>query len=376
MPGLVRAYARSMVGALHEVELLRVRLPLVSPFRTAHNATAVKEALLVRVTTDAGIGWGECTALSTPEYDGETIDSARRALRDQLLPRAFAGVAFDDVPGARAARAALECALLDAQLRADGRSLSDWLGGGDATVTAGVAVGMVDDGDEFRRVLRGYVEAGYRRVKCKIQPGHDTDVLRAARVEVGPDVTLAADANGSYGIDDARRLFREIDDLALQCVEQPCAPDALAEHAALIGEVRTPICLDETITGIDAAHAAIDAHAADVIAIKVGRLGLVGAQRVLDACGAHGIGALAGGMLETGIGRAALLALAAQPGFTLTGDCSASARYFGADGDITEPFVLDDGSIRVPTGPGLGVEPLPDRLARCTVARDRITPRD
>ncbi len=171
------------------------------------------------------------------------------------------------------------------------------------------------------------------------------------------------------------RLFREIDDLGLQCVEQPCAPDALRDHATLVGEVRTPICLDETITGIDAAHAAIAQRAADVFAIKAGRLGLTGAQRVLDACTASGVGALAGGMLETGVGRAALLALAAQPGFTLTGDCSASDRYFGADGDITEPFVLEGGDIRVPTGPGLGVEPLPDRLARCTVAHDRITPR-
>jgi o-succinylbenzoate synthase len=362
-------------AALREVELLRVRLPLVAPFRTARNTTALKEVLLVRVRTTDGIGWGECTAAATPEYDGETIDGARIALRDHLLPRAFAGATLADARGHRSARAALECALLDARLRGEGISLAAWLGAERASVEAGVAVGLADDLDGLRAALGAYVAAGYRRIKCKIEPGHDVDVLAAARAVVGPDVQLAADANGSYTLDGARRLFDRIDDLALQCVEQPCAPESVDDHVTLMQHARTPICLDETITSTAVARDAIARRACNVISIKVGRVGLVGAQRVRDACVQGGVDALPGGMLETGIGRAALLAVAALPGCTLTGDCSASARYFGANGDLTEPFVLEDGRVRVPTGPGLGVEPIPERLTRCTIARDRITAR-
>jgi O-succinylbenzoate synthase len=361
---------------LVEVDLLRVRLPLVTPFRTARAATNVKDALLVRVRTTAGIGWGECTAPAGPEYDGETIDGARLALRDHLLPRAFAGAGLDDVRGHRAARAALECALLDARLRAENVSLATWLGAQAATVAAGVALGFVDDPDELRRAVGAYVAAGYGRIKCKIEPGRDTDVLVAARAEVGPELDLAADANGSYTLGGARRLFDEIDALALQCVEQPCAPDALDDHARLVEQVSTPICLDETITSVGAVHDAVARHACDAIAVKVGRLGLREAKRAHDDCVELGIDAVSGGMLETGVGRAALVAVAALPGFTVTGDCSASERFFGTDGDITEPFVIEAGRLRVPSGPGLGVEPIPDRLARCTVARERLTRRD
>jgi len=364
-----------MEPALHEAELIRVRLRFVEPFRTAHTTTATKDALLVRVQTDAGAGWGECTAPASPEYDGETVDGARAALRDHLLPRAFAGVGFAAVPGNRAANAALECALLDARLRADAIPLRLWLGSRE-TVDAGVAVGITDDLDQLRSTVRSYATAGYRRIKCKIEPGRDVDVLRAVRAELGADVELAADANGSYDYKGARRLFDAIDGLGLQCVEQPCAADAVDEHAALVSEVRTPICLDEPVTSPAAARQIIARHACDALAVKVGRLGISGARQVHDECVTASIAALAGGMLETGIGRAALLAVAALPGFTRTGDCAGSDRFFGSDGDLTEPFTVVDGKLAVPTGPGLGVEPIPERLARATIARERITPRD
>ena len=364
-----------MRDALREVELLRVRLPLVEPFRTARNTTTTKDALLLRVQTDAGTGWGECTAPSSPEYDGETIDGARVALRDHLLPRVFAGAPVDDVPGNRAARAALECALLDARLRAEGISLRDWLGAGDS-VGAGVAAGLAPDPDALRASVQAYAAAGYRRIKCKIEPGRDIEMLRAVRAEVGGDIELAADANGSYELDEARQLFGAIDGLAMQCVEQPCAPDAITDHAALVEEVRTPICLDESVTSVRVARELIRRGACDGLAVKVGRLGIRGARRVHDACVAASIPALAGGMLETGIGRAALFAVAALPGFTRIGDCAASARFFGPGGDITEPFTVRDGRLAVPSGPGLGVVPIPERLARTTIARERITARD
>jgi O-succinylbenzoate synthase len=363
------------VGVVREVELLRVRLPLVEPFRTAHSTTTTKDALLVRVQTDAGVGWGECTAPASPEYDGETIDGARVALRDHLLPRAFAGVAFADVPGNRAARAALECALIDARLRAEGMALRVWLGAGEQ-VDAGVAVGVAGDLYELRSRVRAYVAAGYRRIKCKIEPGRDVDVLRAAHAELDAGVVLAADANGSYGLDEARRLFAVIDELDLQCVEQPCGADAIDEHATLVSEVRTPICLDEPVTTLADARNLIARRACDALAVKVGRLGITGAQEVQDACAGASIPALAGGMLETGVGRAALLAVAALPGFTKTGDCAGSERFFGPDGDITEPLTVIDGRLDVPSAPGLGVEPIPERLTRMTIARERITARD
>jgi O-succinylbenzoate synthase len=326
------------------------------------------------VQTEAGIGWGECTAPASPEYDGETIDGARVALRDHLLPRAFAGDAFDDVPGNRAARAALECALLDAHLRADGIALRDWLGAGDS-VDAGVAVGVAPDLDAMCQSVQVYAAAGYRRIKCKIEPGRDVAVLRALRAELPAGVELAADANGSYELDDARRLFGAIDELDLQCVEQPCARDAIAEHASLVEEVRTPVCLDESVTSAASARELIRRGACDALAVKVGRLGIRGARRVHDTCVTAAIPALAGGMLETGVGRAALLAVAALPGFTRIGDCAASERFFGVDGDITEPFTLRDGRLAVPSGPGLGVDPIPERLVRTTIARERVTAR-
>ncbi len=361
---------------MHEAELFRVRLPLVTPFRSAHNTTAVKEALLVRVQTSDGVGWGECTASTTPEYDGETIDGARLTMHEYLLPRAFAGRPFDDVRGHASASAALECALLDARLRARDVSLASWLGTERTHVAAGVAVGMIDDPDKLRRTVAAYVEAGYGRIKCKIEPGADVETLVVVRAEAGGDVEIAADANGSYALGAARELLKAVEPLGLQCVEQPCAPDAIAEHTLLAGATSTPVCLDESVTSAAVAADLVARRAGDVLSLKVGRLGIRGTRRAHDACVRGGVAALAGGMLETGVGRAALLAIAALPGFTFTGDISASARYFGDGGDITEPFVLDRGRLRVPTKAGLGVAPLADRLARCTIAHERLKRRD
>jgi O-succinylbenzoate synthase len=350
-------------------ELVLVRIPLVRAFRTATTITDAKDALLVRVETDDGAGWGECVASNFPGYLADTIDSSRAALRDHFLPRAFAGRPFDDIVGNHPARAALECALLDAQLRAQGVSLASHLGATASHVDAGVAVGFDDDVDTF-------LAAGYRRLKCKIEPGRDTTVLRAARAVAGPEVKLAADANGTYTIFDMKELVA-LDEFDLQCIEQPLPTDALRDHATLAAKCSTPLCLDESITSAAVARDAIALGACRMVSVKPGRLGGLGAARLVhDACVGARVPALAGGMLETGIGRAALLALAALPGFAEPGDCSASERYFGPDGDLTEPFVLDDGRLRVPDGPGLGVDVRPDRLTACTIARERLTKRD
>jgi O-succinylbenzoate synthase len=244
--------------------------------------------------------------------------------------------------------------------------LAAHLGATRASIPAGVAVGLDDD-------PTAYASAGYTRVKVKIEPGRDVDVVRAAHAAVGSSVELAADANASYTLDGACALFDALRGIPLQCVEQPLARDALAGHAALVARTVIPVCLDESITGSAAVAAAIDARACTAVSIKPARLGIAESVRAHDVCVAAGVPALAGGMLETGVGRAVLVAVAALAGFTLTGDCSASARYFGPDGDITDDFVLVDGTLAVPAGPGLGVEPLPERLARVTVAHERIT---
>jgi O-succinylbenzoate synthase len=209
-------------------------------------------------------------------------------------------------------------------------------------------------------------------VKLKIAPGHDVEVVAAVRAEIGSSVTLQVDANGSYTLDDADRL-EALDPFDLGCIEQPLAPDALLDHAQLAKRLRTRIALDETITSAQAARDAIELGACRVVSVKSGLVGgLDEARRTLESCRAAGIGARAGGMLETGVGRAALVALASLPGFTVPGDLSASSRYFA--NDVTEPFELRDGRISVPTGPGLGVTPRPDVLARCTIARERLDP--
>ena len=351
-----------------------MRLPLVTPFRTAHGTSRTKEALLVRAITHDGDGWGECSAETEPAYMADTIDSSRLALRDHLLPRAFAGAAFDDVRGHAPARAALECALLDARLRDAGISLASHLGATRVSVPAGVAVGLHDDERAFRALLASYASAGYRRFKCKIEPGRDVDVVRSARAELGDGVEIAVDANGSYALADGPAL-RALDEFGLQCIEQPLAPDALLDHATLASRLDTPICLDESVASAAVARDAIALGAAGIVSLKSARLGgLDETRRVHDVCVDAGIPALAGGMLETGVGRAGLLAVAGMPGCTETGDCSATARYFAVGADVTEPFALVDGALTVPTGPGLGVDVQLDRLAAVTIAYERIEP--
>jgi O-succinylbenzoate synthase len=353
------------------VELIRIRLPLVAPFRSARGTSTTKDALLVRVVTDDGEGWGEVGAEVAPTYAPDTLATSRLVLRDELVPRLLAGAPLDEVRGHQPARAALLNAVLDARLRAVGTSLASYLGSTAPAVDAGVAIGITDDHASLVDAASAYVAQGYRSLKVKIVPGVDTDTIGAVRDAVGSDVTLQADANGSYHLDDADRLIA-LDDYGLTCLEQPLAPDALLDHARLGERLQTPIGLDESITSEGVVRDAIALRACRVVSIKNALVGgIEAARRAHDVCTTAGVAARAGGMLETGVGRAALIALASLPGFTVPGDLSASDRYFRHD--ITEPFRLDGGQLAVPTGPGLGVTPLPDLLARSTLARERLT---
>jgi O-succinylbenzoate synthase len=229
--------------------------------------------------------------------------------------------------------------------------------GGTTSVEVGVAVGMTGSGSvaDLLDTVAAHVEQGYRRVKLKIEPGWDVEPVRAVRATFGPDLKLQVDANGSYTLADAPALAR-LDEHDVLFIEQPLADDDLAGHARLAGMVRTPICLDESITSTASAADALDRGACTVINVKPGRVGgYLEAKRLHDMAVARGAGLWVGGMLETGIGRAANLALAALPGFTFPGDISATDRYY--TGDVTQPFVLGaDGRIDLPTGPGIGAQ--------------------
>jgi len=365
---------------LDGVELRRIRLPLVAPFRTSLGTELERDVLLVRVLGPDGDGWGECVAFGAPFYSYEYVDGAQDVIRRHLLPRLFArgeisaadvGPALRGVRGHPMAKGALEMAVLDAELRAEGTSFGEYLGAVRTEVDCGVSVGIHEDTADLLRTVEGYLGEGYRRIKLKIEPGHDVEPVRAVRERFG-DILFQVDANAAYTLADAHHLAR-LDEFDLLLVEQPLPEEDIRGHSELAQIVETPICLDESITSARVAEEAIAAGACRIVNVKAGRVGgYLEARRVHDLCEANGIPVWCGGMLETGLGRAANVALAALPNFTLPGDTSASGRYYAED--ICEPFVLRDGRLAVPTGPGLGVSPIPEVLARVTTSVETCRP--
>ena len=338
-----------------ELELRLVGLPLKSPFRTSFGVETEKACVLVRAVTDDAEGWGECVAGQDPGYSEEWNESAWLVIRDFLAPALFAAgdVTTDDldrvlrgVRGNPMAKATVIDAFLDAELRAHGGSLARHLGADKDRVACGVSIGIADTTAELLERVEGYVAEGYRRIKLKIEPGLDVERVGAVRT-AHPDIALSVDANAAYTLQDVE-IFRALDGFDLLMIEQPLHQDDLVEHAKLQAQIRTDICLDESIRSAADAAAAIELGACRIVNIKQGRVGGVPeAVRIHDVARAAGVPVWCGGMLETGIGRATNLALAALPGFTLPGDTSASARYF-AD-DITAPFVMaPDGTTHTP----------------------------
>jgi o-succinylbenzoate synthase len=361
------------------VELRRITMPLVAPFRTSFGTETTRDILLLRAVTADAEGWGECVAMSEPLYSSEYVEAAADVLRQHLIPRlatvpslngSLVGPALAAVKGHRMAKAALEMAVLDAELRTSGRSFARELGAVRDRVPSGVSVGIMPSVDQLLDAVAGYLAAGYLRIKLKIEPGWDVEPVRAVRERFGDDLLLQVDANAAYTLADAQHLA-QLDPFGLLLIEQPLEEEDVLGHAELATVVQTPICLDESITSARAAAAAISLGACKIINIKPGRVGgYLEARRVHDVCAAHGVPVWCGGMLETGIGRAANVALAALPGFTLPGDTSASDRYYHAD--ITEPFTLADGHLAVPDGPGTGVTPLPEQLAAVTTSTEWV----
>lgn len=359
---------------LEGVELRRVAMPLVAPFRTSFGVEHVRDVLVVRAITADAEGWGECVAGGDPRYSPEYVDGAADVLRRFLIPATTArpelqahtvAAATHPYKGNRMAKAALETAILDAELRTVGLPLARFLGGTRDRVPAGVSVGIMSLIPELLDAVDRYLAEGYLRIKLKIEPGWDIEPVRAVRERFG-EVMLQVDANTAYTLADAHHLAR-LDAFDLALIEQPLDEEDIAGHAELARLISTPICLDESIVSARAAVDAIARGACRIVNIKPGRVGgYLEARRVHDVCAAHGIPVWCGGMLETGLGRAANVALAALPNFTLPGDTSASGRYFTRD--ITEPFVLTDGHLDVPRGPGIGVDPIAEMLDEVTTS--------
>jgi O-succinylbenzoate synthase len=370
--------------AFRTLELREVALPLVRPFRTSFGEEREKRAILVRVVlsgTDGDVeGWGECVASLDPLYSEEWLEGSWLVLRDYLGPAILRGETLTHpsdvesrlgpIRGHPMAKAAVVAAVVDAWLRALDESLFEFLGGVRDRILCGVSVGIAPTVETLLEEIHGYLERGYRRIKLKIEPGRDLAVVREVRAAL-PETPLSVDANAAYDLSSVS-LFEALDELDLLMIEQPLGHDDFLDHARLQHRLRTPICLDESIRSEHDAAMAIQLGSCRVINIKAGRVGgLLEAKRVHDVASKSGVPVWIGGMLETGVGRAPNLALAALPGVRFPGDTSASDRYFAED--LTEPFVLaPDGTMAVPTRPGIGVEPRPDRLAACTTRVETV----
>lgn len=365
--------------------LHRVRLPLVSPFTTSFGTERERDALLVEARVSIGgaevVGWGECVASTAPRYSSEYTDGAAEVIARWLGPALFAVPELSaetvshhlaGVAGHRMAKAAVEMAVLDAQLRARDEPFARYLGAVRTRVPSGVSVGIQDGVAETVTAVAGYLEQGYARIKLKIRPGWDVEPTRAVRRAFGDALPLQVDGNAAYTLADAPAL-RRLDEFGLLLLEQPLADGDLRQHAVLARQLSTPICLDESIVSAASAADAIALGAASVINIKAGRVGgYLEAARIHDLAQAQGVPVWCGGMLETGIGRSANAALAALPGFTLPGDISGSDRFYAED--ITEPVVMVDGSVAVPTEAGVGRAPVPVLLHRYTVGTRTVEP--
>jgi O-succinylbenzoate synthase len=367
---------------LNRIELRLVSLPLVRPFRTSSSSKASLQHILVRVeTADGVVGWGECASPADPYYGPETTGTCWHILEEFLAPAVLGGewetieqltALYRRVKGNHFAKAGLEMACWDAFARAQGRPLASLLGGTRPTIESGVSLGIEDDiGRTFEQIDQ-FVAEGYRRVKLKIAPGHDVELVRRVRQRY-PGLPLQVDANSAYTLDDIETL-QQLDAFDLLLIEQPLAHDDIIDHARLQAVLRTPVCLDESIHSADDARKAIELGSCRVVNIKVSRVGgLLEAKRVHDVCRARGVPVWCGGMHEFGIGRAANVAIASLPGFTLPGDVSGSDKYYAED-LVAPPIRACHGEVKVPTdSPGLGHEPRLELIERHTLRSAALT---
>jgi o-succinylbenzoate synthase len=372
---------------IESLTLREIHLNLKEPFRISSGTQSRRRIVLVELrSADGVVGWGECAAGEFPNYGPETPDTAWHALREWVAPRVlgreFAGpqeiqpVLDENFRGHNMAKAAVEMGAWELTARAEGVSLAKKLGGVRERIQVGISLGIQDSPEALVAKCRAALERGYKKVKIKIKPGADVEYVRAAREALGPEAPLMADANNAYSLADTSSL-EALDGLGLMMIEQPLAWDDLLRHVVLQARMKTPICLDESITGVDRAADMLALGAGRIVNIKPGRVG--GFRQSLaihDLCAEEGVPVWCGGMLESGVGRAHNVALASLPNFTLPGDLSPSERYWERD-IVTPEWIMDrEGWIDVPVDrPGMGVEPDLDRIEDLTVRREELRAR-
>ena len=363
---------------IRRVEIREIRLPLVHFFETSFGRTTVRRIVLVRVEAGGLTGWGEVTCGEEPFYSHETPETAWHILRDFLIPWSLkqewisaAEIAprFRPIRGHNMAKAALENALWDIEAQQKGAPLAKLIGGELEQIPCGVSIGIQNSVEELLEKIQRELAAGYQRIKVKIKPGWDVEVLDRIRNKF-PRIALTADANSAYTLADLPRL-KALDRFYLMMIEQPLGWEDLVDHSKLQRELSTPICLDESIHSADDARKAIEIGACKIINIKLGRVsGFTSAHAVHDVCRARNVPVWCGGMLESGVGRAHNIALSSLPGFSLPGDVSASHRYWQQDIIDPEVTVSAQGTIRVPQTPGLGYMPNLVRIEKVTVRKE------
>jgi len=366
---------------VESVTLREIQMPLVHFFETSFGRVYSRRILLINLMVNGVSAWGECVAGEDPFYSSEWIESAWPTIKQYLAP-AILGKELDNarecvahfskVRGHRMAKAALENALWEAESVLKKEPLWKLLGGTRREINCGVSIGIQDTHEQLLEKIGTELAAGYQRIKIKVKPGWDINVLEKIRSR-WPDITLSVDANSAYTLDQTEHL-RKFDQFNLLMIEQPLWNDDLYYHARMQKELRTPICLDESIRNARDAAAALESGACRIINIKVGRVGgFTEAKKVHDVAEKHKVPVWCGGMLESGIGRAHNIAMATLEGFTLPGDVSASARYW--EEDIIEPpvTVTERGTIVAPTAPGIGFEVRRERIDSLTVRREVIT---
>ena len=368
---------------IDSITLREIQLPLVEPFRISSGVTTTRRILLLELIDAAGAStWSECVAGDFPNYSPESIDTATLAIREWLAPRVLgrrfetpaevAAALSEDLRGHEMAQAAIEMGAWALAATKANQSLSSLLGGTRKRIGTGISIGIQNSPEELADKAEKALGEGYRKIKLKIKPGQDLDYLHAVRDRLGPDAPLMADANNAYTLADADHLV-QLDDLDLVMVEQPLAWDDVARHAELQRRMRTPICLDESITNIARAEDMIRLRAGRIVNIKPGRVaGFTASKAIHDLCEANGIPVWCGGMLESGIGRAYNVALASLPNFTIPGDVSPSHRYWARD-IVSPEWTMDaDGWVDVPESPGLGVEVDRERIEALTVQKETL----
>lgn len=359
---------------IKQVILRHVKMDLLQPFTTSLGTEYDKEFILVEIVSKDGLsGWAESVAAPDPLYKEETIKTNWHIMEDFLIPLLLkqpvehpdeVSERFAHIRGNYMAKSALEGAVWDLYAKERGISLAKALGGTKNQIDVGISIGIQDTVDQLLGQIDRYVNLGYKRIKVKIQPGWDVEVLRQVRKQF-PSIPLMADANSAYTLQDFDRL-KELDEFDLMMIEQPLSHDDIIDHAELQAQLRTPICLDESIHSAEDTRKAIKLGSCQVINIKIGRVGgLTEAKKIHDLCQRHGIPVWCGGMLESGIGRAHNIAITTLSNFTLPGDTAASSRYWKED--IIDPEVtVENGVITVMDKPGIGYEPNRDRIRERT----------